>query len=185
MASKKNRYVSRTQKYFRFLLFLLFLAVWAFVFLKVSVFLFDRDISQKQQYLVEQEKQLSAYEWATDYDKFLLVSDLENKVLDMPWFEHIPKILEMFKDLKDLDPASSDVIILSDFNVSLDEIKLKGSVSNLKVLYYNSPTWNFRSLLDRFKELDFIEDINIRTYEKVWWRNFEFVLTAKVIDDGK
>jgi len=128
---------------------------------------------------------LSAHESATSYDKFLLVSDLEQKATDMPWFEHIPKILEIFQDLKNLDPTSSDIITLSDFNVSLDEITLKGSVSSLKALYYNSPTGNFKALLDRFEELDFIKDINIRTYDKVSDKYFEFVLNAKVITDGK
>jgi hypothetical protein len=156
-----------------------------FAFFKVFVFLYQKQIDQDKVFLSQQENQLSAHESATSYDKFLLVSDLEQKATDMPWFEHIPKILEIFQDLKNLDPTSSDIITLSDFNVSLDEITLKGSVSSLKALYYNSPTGNFKALLDRFEELDFIKDINIRTYDKVSDKYFEFVLNAKVITDGK
>jgi len=75
--------------------------------------------------LEEQKKELSQYENVTSYDKFLLVKDLEDNSVDMPWFEHIPKILAIFEDLKSLDASSSDTIILSDFKVSLDEISLK------------------------------------------------------------
>lgn len=180
MSKKQKKFRSRGEKIFRFLVFILILSLLWLVFLKVSIFLFQKQINQNKESLNQQEQQLSDHQGATSYDKFLLVSDLEQKVTDMPWFEHIPKILQIFQDLKNLDPASSDVITLSDFNVSLDEINLKGSVSTLKALYYNSPTGNFKALLERFQELDFIKDITIRSYDRVSDKYFEFVLNAKV-----
>jgi hypothetical protein len=75
--------------------------------------------------LLQQENELSKYKNVTSYDKFLLINDLEEKSVDMPRFEHIPKILAIFEDLKNLDSNSSDTIILSDFQVSLDAISLK------------------------------------------------------------
>ncbi|OQB42599.1 MAG: hypothetical protein BWY04_00035 [candidate division CPR1 bacterium ADurb.Bin160] len=100
----------------------------------------QKQINENRESLQQQEQQLTAYESATSYDKFLLVNDLEERITEMPWFEHIPKILQILQDIKNLDPNSDDVITLSDFNVSLDEITLKGRVSTLKALYYNSPT---------------------------------------------
>ncbi len=185
MNKKMKKFRSRWEKIFRFLVFLLILSLLWLAFFKVSIFLFQKQINQDRLSLNQQEQQLSAHESATSYDKFLLVSDLEQKVTDMPWFEHIPKILQIFQDLKSLDPTSSDVITLSDFNVSLDEINLKGSVSTLKALYYNSPTGNFKALLERFEELDFIKDITIRSYNRVSDRYFEFVLNAKVISNDR
>lgn len=185
MSKKQKKFRSRGEKIFRFLVFLLLFTIWVFVFFKVSIFLFQNKITNSKETLLQQENQLSDHESAISYDKFLLVSDLEQKATDMPWFEHIPKILEIFQDLKNLDPTSSDVITLSDFNVSLEEITVKGSVSTLKALYYNSPSWNFKALLNRFEELDFIKDINIRTYDRVAEKNFEFVLNAKVITDDR
>ncbi len=185
MTKRQKKFRSRGEKIFRFLVFLLVLSLLWLAFLKASIFLFQKQIDQARQSLNQQEQQLSAHEGATSYDKFLLVSDLEQKVTEMPWFEHIPKILQIFQDLKNLDPTSSDVITLSDFNVSLDEINLKGSVSTLKALYYNSPTGNFKALLERFEELDFIQDLNIRSYNRVSDRNFEFVLNAKVISNDR
>ena len=185
MVKKQKRFKSRGERIFRFLVFLLILSIGAFVFLRVSIFLFQKQIDQKREILIQQEKELSEHESSISYDKFLLVSDLEQKITNMPWFEHIPKILEIFQDLKNLDPASSDMIILSDFNVSLDEITVKWSVSTLRALYYNSPTGSFKALLDKFQELDFIRDINIRTYNRVSDRYFEFVLNAKVISNDR
>jgi hypothetical protein len=85
--------------------------------------------------------------------------------------------------LKNLDSSSSDTIVLSDFKVSLEEISLKWTVSSLRALYYNSPTGKFKALLDRFEELDFIRNMTIKSYEKVWDKYFEFVLNAKVVND--
>jgi hypothetical protein len=82
-------------------------------------------MDEKQIELNQQEEELSQYENVTSYDKFLLVKDLEEKTIDMPWFEHIPKIMVIFTDLKNLDSSSSDTIVLSDFKVSLEEISLK------------------------------------------------------------
>ena len=180
MSKKQKKFRSRWEKIFRFLVFILILSLLWLVFIKVSIFLFKKQTNQNQESLNQQEQQLSAHEGAVSYDKFLVVSDLEQKVTEMPWFEHIPKILQIFQDLKNLDPTSSDVITLSDFNVSLAEINLKGSVSTLKALYYNSPTGNFKALLERFEDLDFIEDISIRSYDRVSDMYFEFVLNAKV-----
>lgn len=185
MSYKEKHFKSRGEKIFRFFVFILIWLLLWLGFLKVSIFLFQRQISSERNSLNQQEKQLSDHESATNYDKFLLVSDLEQKVTEMPWFEHIPKILQIFQDLKNLDPASSDVITLSDFNVSLDEINLKGSVSTLKALYYNSPTGNFKALLERFEELDFIKDITIRSYDRSSDTYFEFVLNAKVISNDR
>lgn len=168
---------------FRIMILLLIIAVAWLVFLKVSIFLLQKEIKENKESLRQQEEQLAAYERATDYDKFLLVSDLEEKATDMPWFEHFPKILQIFQDLKNIDSDSGDIITLSDFSVSLEEISLKGNVTTLKALYYNSPTGSFKALLERFEELDFIQDITIRSYNRVSDRTFEFVLNAKVINN--
>lgn len=183
MVRKNKKFRSRWEKIFRFLVFLLILAIWALVYLKVDTYLIEKKIEERQVTLDQQEEELSKYESATSYDKFLLVKDLEEKAINMPWFEHIPKIINIFEDLKNVDSSSSDTIVLSDFKVSLDEISLKGTVSSLKALYYSSPTGNFKALLDRFDELEFIRDMTIKTYEKVWEKYFEFVLNAKVVND--
>jgi hypothetical protein len=64
----------------------------------------------------------------------------------------------------------------------LDHIKLDGSVTNLRLLYQwvNSKM----GLINRFEELDFLDNISIKTYEKEDWE-YKFTLTANVINNGK
>ncbi len=183
MSKKQKKFRSRWEKIFRLLVLFLILSFLSLIYLKVDTYLINKNIEEKQLKLDQQEEELSQYERAISYDKFLLVKELEENAVDMPWFEHIPKIISIFEDLKSLDSSSTDTIVLSDFNVTLDEISLKGSVSSLKALYYTSTNGAFKSLFDRFDELDFIQDMKIKTYEKVWEKYFEFVLNAKVVND--
>lgn len=183
MAKNKKKFRSRWERIFRFLVLLLILFIWVLLYLKVDTYLIEKNIEENQIKLSQQEEELSTYESAISYDKFLLIKELEEKAIEMPWFEHIPKIINIFEDLKSLDSSSTDTIILSDFKVTLDEISLKGTVSSLKALYYTSPNGSFKSLFDRFDELDFIQEMNINTYEKVWEKYFEFVLNAKVVNN--
>jgi hypothetical protein len=85
----------------------------------------QQDIKDQKITLSQEQAELAEYEKIIDYKKFLLIKDLEEKFTDMPWFEHIPKIIAIFEDLKNVDPSSTDTIILSDFKVSLSEISLK------------------------------------------------------------
>jgi len=75
--------------------------------------------------LQEKQQQLSEYESADEYDKFLAVKDLEDRTVDMPWFQHIPKILQIFQDLRNVDSDPDNQIVLSDFNISLEKISLR------------------------------------------------------------
>ena len=68
------------------------------------------------------QEELKTFESAVEYDRFIAIKDLETKSIDMPWFEHIPKILSMFQDLRELGNNSRNMIVLSDLFVSLEEI---------------------------------------------------------------
>lgn len=118
------------------------------------------------------------------YEKFDSVRKLENQSKVMPWFDHITKIIDILNSLKSVDTSESDSVILTDFNVSLDKISLRWKVSNLYVLYYSSPQKGIQSLIDKFEGLDFIENMNIKSYNKVDNDYFEFVLEAKIINNA-
>ncbi len=85
----------------------------------------QQNVIEQQANLEQEQIELAEYEKVIDYKKFLLIKDLEEKSTEMPWFEHIPKIMAIFEDLKSVDPSNTDTIILSDFKVSLSEISLK------------------------------------------------------------
>ena len=149
------------------------------------MFLTNQSMANKRVLIEEQTKQLESYKLLTGYNKLQAVKILEEKQINMPWSEHITKVIAMLEDIKQVDPSSSDTIILSDFNVSLDKISLKGQVSNLLLLYYSNESKGIRSLIDRFSSLDFVKNIRIMTYERVGDNNYySFVLEANVINDA-
>jgi hypothetical protein len=66
----------------------------------------------------------------------------------------------------------------------LENISLDGYVTNLRLLYQWA-NWN-PWLISRFEELDFLDNISIKTYEKSEWELwYQFTLTANVINNGK
>ena len=115
------------------------------------------------------------------FEKFSLAKKLENENYQMPWSDHIEKVSKILEDVSDVGEWSYN-IVLEDFQISLESISLKGSVSSLRVLYNMSNNANAKKpLLERFQELEFLKDIAIQTYDKKDWELwYSFVLTAKV-----
>ena len=163
----------------------LVIAVLGFLFFKVYGFFINQTIKDQQAVLADQVKIEDSYKALTGYNKLQAVKSLETQQSDIPWSDHIKKVIQMLEDLKSVQAGSTDTIVLSDFKVDLNKISLKGQVSNLMLLYYSNATQHVISLLDRFSQLDFIKDIRIQTYDKVAGTGgFEFVLEANVINDG-
>jgi hypothetical protein len=109
---------------------------------------------------------------------------LEKNNQMMPWSDHISAIMEIFWDLLDVDRSDTFNIEFSNFEISLEQIKLDGYVTNLRIFYEwaNSKT----GLIAKFEELDFLDNISIKTYEKAEWELwYNFTLTANVINNGK
>lgn len=180
-----RKFHSRWKTYFQVLLIIFGLSLVAFAYLKVDMFLTNQKITDKRVTLEDQTKQLDAYKLLTGYNKLQAVKILEEKQVTMPWSDHISKMIAMLEDLKQIDSSTTDTIALSDFNVSMDKIALKGQVSNLLLLYYSNAAKGVNSLIDRFSSLDFVKDIRIQTYDRVGENNYyEFVLEANVINDG-
>ena len=116
------------------------------------------------------------------FDKLQYVQDLEKKNEMMPRSDHVNAILMIFDELLSVDKSDTFNIAFSDFQISLDSIRLNWYVTNLRILYQ---WWNSQTgLISKFEELDFLEDISIKTYEKSPDDlGYEFVLTAKVINN--
>jgi hypothetical protein len=86
--------------------------------------------------------------------------------------------------LLDVDKSDTFNIAFSNFEISLENIRLDWYVTNLRLLYRwaNSKKW----LIEKFEELDFLDNISIKTYEKNDWDLwYNFTLTANVINNGK
>jgi hypothetical protein len=102
----------------------------------------------------------------------------------MPRSDHVNAIMAIFDELLAVDKTDTFNIEFSDFEISLKNISLHWYVTNLRILYQwvNSSS----GLISKFEELDFLDNISIKTYEKSQDNlGYEFVLTANVINNGK
>jgi len=144
----------------------------------------EKRISSVQNKIQKQQEVLAKFSDEPGYDKLQYVKDMEANNKMLPWSDHVKAIMSIFDELLDVDKSDTFNIAFSDFEISLDSIKLNGYVTNLRVLYQwaNSKT----GLISRFEALDFLENISIKTYEKADWELwYNFTLTANVINNGK
>lgn len=184
MAGSMNvKKISKSQKLFRLSLWILVLVVLLFVGVLLLNLTQAAKIKHLENKIAKKEAQLEKDESSDGYKKFLAVKSLESKTSWMFRYERIEKISEILDDLRNIDGEDwESTIELSDFNVSLEELSLRGVVSSLKDLYYTNASWRIKAVLDRFESLDFIEKMTIKEYQKIdeW---FEFVLYANVINN--
>ena len=166
---------------------ILLVFLWLFIrwsYLKISNIYIEHDIKNVQWKITKKEAELNSFSDKPGYDKLQYVKNMEANNHMMPWSDHINAILAIFGDLLDVDKSDTFNIEFSNFEISLERIKLNWRVSNLSILYRwaNSNTW----LIARFEELDFLDNIAIKTYQKSNEKlGYEFTLTANVINNGK
>ena len=168
---------------FKLSLWVLVLVVVIFVWIKGLTLFKAAELKHLNNKIERKEKQIEEYEASEWYKKFLAVKWLEDRNAGMSWYERIEKISEIFDDLRNINEWADSELDLSDFNVSLEEVSLKWTVSSLKDLYYTNASWRIKAVLEKFENLDFIEKMTIKDYSKVdGW--FEFSLYANVIQNG-
>ena len=176
---------------FRLVLVVFLACLWRWGYLKVSDVLIGHDISNVQEKITEKNAELMGFSDKPGYDKLIYVKNLEASTNTMPWSDHIEAIMAIFKDLLDVDKSDTRNITFTDFEISLEKIRLDWYVTNLRILYQgsNSADTNKPGLISKFEELGFLNNISIRTYEK--WEDplgnnrYKFTLTANVINNGK
>lgn len=165
-----------------FLIFLGLMVRWGY--LKVSSTFMQYDIEIVQKKIAKKDAELKGFSDKPGYDKLQYVQDLEESDNTMPWSDHINAIMAIFGDLLDVDRSDTFNITFSNFEISLEKIKLDGYVTNLRLLYEWANSKN--GLIARFEELDFLDNISIKTYKKAEWELwYDFTLTANVINNGK
>jgi len=175
--------ISQSQKLFNSLTAVLVILVLFWLWVSFFTFTKNREFKNIEKTVQEKEQTLEENEASPGYKKFLAIKTLEEKNNWMYWFERIEKIYDIFEQLKNIDPEANDDIELSDFNVSLEEVSLRWTVWELKVLYFTNASWRIKALLDSFENLEFIDKMTIREYNKSEDDRFEFVLYANVIDN--
>jgi hypothetical protein len=173
-----------SKKLFLILLFLFLGGVARCAYLWVDTTITKRLIVAEQKKVTEEQQQIAAFSALPGFDKLQLVKKMESENRQMPWSEHIQAVMNIFDAVLGVDTAETKNIVLSDFSISLEEISVKGYVSNLRILYYSPASAPNTSLIERFEKLDFLSDISIKNYEQAEDSiGYNFVLTAKVIND--
>ena len=183
MATQKQKTTNYKQIFWLVLVvFLGLLARWGY--LKVSEITLKKSIASVQEKVRQEQTRLASFSDNPWFDKLQYVKDMEANNNMMPWSDHVNAIMSIFDELLAVDRADTFNITFSDFEITLTSIRLHGYVTNLRILYQgaNSKT----GLINKFEELDFLDNISIRTYEKSSDNlGYEFVLTANVINNGK
>ena len=176
---------SRRKSYFQVILALFIISILGYLFFLWDGFLVRQTIASQNKVLQEQNTIADSYKALTGYNKLQAVKLLEWQQAEIPRSDHINKVIQMLEDIKNVQWSSSGSIVLSDFKVGLDTISLKGKVSSLLLLYYSNAAKGIVSLLDRFSQLDFINNIRIQTYDRIWESGyFQFVLEANVVNNA-
>lgn len=183
MATKKQQ--TMNYKLFCALALLVFLALLArWGYLWFSDINLQKSIKSTQDEVVKEQAFLASFSDKPGFDKLKYVENLERNNVMMPRSDHVNAIMAIFDELLAVDNSDTFNITFSDFEISLEHIRLNGHVTNLRLLYQ----WvnGSSGLISKFEELDFLDNISIKTYEKsqddLWYR---FTLTANVINNGK
>lgn len=183
MATKKQQTTNYKQIFWLVLLvFLWLVARWAY--LKVSSFIIEKNTTIVQDKIQKEQVHLQSFSENPGFDKLQYVKNIEENNYMMPRSDHVNAIMAIFDELLAVDRSDTFNIAFSDFEISLENIRLNGYVTNLRLLYQwaNSKA----GLISRFEELDFLENISIKTYEKSPDDlGYEFTLTANVINNAK
>jgi len=116
-----------------FVVFLALLGWWGY--LKLSDIAIEYGIDNIQKKINEKEAKLNSFSDEPGYDKLQYVQDMEASNLMMPWSDHINAIMEIFGDLLNVDKSDTFNIAFSNFEISLENIRLDGYVTNLRLLY--------------------------------------------------
>lgn len=183
MATQKQQTTNYKQIFWLVLLiFLGLVARWGY--LKLWEITLKKSIASVQEKVQQEQANLRSFSDNPWFDKLQYVKDMEANNTMMPRSDHVNAIMAIFDELLAVDRSDTFNITFSDFEISLTNISLHGYVTNLRILYQgaNSKT----GLINKFEELDFLDNISIKTYEKSSDNlGYEFVLTANVINNGK
>ena len=169
------------RNFFFLLVIAFFIELWALAFYHMRAYVQTRSNAALDEKITLQQDAINKLYDNVGFWELLEVKELEAKRNHLPWSTYITKILDILSTLKNLNDGDENFILLSDFKVNLKELSLNGAVGNLSYLY----SWE-DSLINRFNELEFLDNITIRKYEREVkdTKGFSFTLSAKVKNDA-
>lgn len=135
----------------------------------------QQNITHEKEAITKIDTDIAAAENNADYKKYMgakVVYDLSKT--QQGWGDRLARIITVFEDLQKL---GGDAVSFSDFSLDFSSLRLKWTVSDLKVVYWSG--W----VVDKFNALEFIKDITITDYKKTDY-GFAFSLVAQIVLDN-
>lgn len=135
----------------------------------------QQNITHEKEAITKIDTDIAAAENNADYKKYMgakVVYDLSKT--QQGWGDRLARIIAVFEDLQKL---GGDAVSFSDFSLDFSSLRLKWTVSDLKVVYWSG--W----VVDKFNALEFIKDITITDYKKTDY-GFAFSLVAQIVLDN-
>ena len=143
--------------------------------------LFDQRIQKRQEQLQQIEQQIKKIGSEKAFFSYSFAQELANNQ-EVKRAEQITALTNVLKKIQNDNKIGGNAIYLSDFSISPTELSLRGRVNDLILLYYSSEANNYTNLIDRFVELEFLDNISIKQYDKVG-NYYEFTLHATINSD--
>ena len=154
------------------LAFLVFLgAVGTYTYSYLQEKSYNNKITKEQEKINVLNNDISVAQKDERFVKYTAAKDIIAKNAISWWWDRISRIMNVFSKLQQLWGAN---IRFSDFSLDYEGLSLKGTVSDLKLVY--GKWW----VVDMFNELEFLDEITVPTYQKSE-DGFVFSLAAKVL----
>lgn len=136
---------------------------------------YKQKTAREKEAIIKLDTDISAAQNNADYRKYMgakVVYDLSKT--QQGWWDRLARIITVFEDLQKL---GWDAVSFSDFSLDFSTLRLKWTVSDLKVVYWSG--W----VVDKFNALEFINDITITDYKKTDY-GYAFSLVAQIVLDN-
>ncbi len=165
LKKEKRKYISWI---FIFWFFVWILLYW---YNRYQIWDLDNKISNLNQSIDNKEDEYANITSGYDYQRIETAMYFYDNRSDVSWINNITSLIWVFDTVSSIGDWQE--IVLEDFSVDMNNVSLRGSISELDLVY--SDWW----LIDEFVELDFIEEVNIPSYSK---RNdyYNFDLSSKI-----
>jgi hypothetical protein len=146
------------------------IAIWWFSFVQAKHY---ETLTKQQNVAIDTlNKDIDAAMKDNQYVRYAAAKQVVQKNPATWWWDRLSRIMSVFATLQQLGWWST--VRFSDFAVDFSSLHLKGTVSDLVLIY--GKWW----VIDQFNALDFLQDISITDYKRSN-DGYAFTLVAKVV----
>lgn len=153
--------------------FLIVIALIAWVaFAMIQTQRYESNITSQKQKVASLDSDIALAMQDPQYVRYAAAKEVVRTQKNVAWRgDRLSRVMSVFSTLQQLWGSS---VRFSDFALDFSSLRLKGTVSDLKLMYGK---WG---IVDQFNALEFLQDISISDYEKTE-DGYTFTLVAQVV----